>query len=138
MIEFYKTKPDADMPLQAHRGDAGYDLTCIEDFTVEPGKVTRVGTGIGVRQTGQTAVLIMDRSSNPISRGISMANGVGLIDSGYSGEISGLFMASTDEPVTIKKGTRVLQAVCISYLQAEGANVQNEHRGANGFGSSGE
>jgi len=84
---------------------------------------------------------VLPRSGLAISRGLSLVNSPGLIDSNYRGEIA-LVAINLDptETIQIKKDDRVAQLVVmkveeIAFQRCEG--LDDTPRGENGFGSSG-
>lgn len=73
------------MPMRAHPTDAGFDVTIIDVLKTQ-GDVTFYGTGIRVRPPDGFYFDLVPRSS--ISKtGYILANSVGIIDPGYTGEI---------------------------------------------------
>jgi dUTP pyrophosphatase len=94
MLKVKRLDPRATVPTVAHPGeDLAYDVYALEDTILEPGKVTKVRTGVAVealnsRMRFETyepmGLLIRDRSS-VAAQGIIVSGGV--IDAGYRGEI---------------------------------------------------
>ena len=86
-------------------------------------------------------LLLFIRSSLGIKRGLSLANGVGVIDADYygnpsnDGEISIAIRNCTDAPITIEKGERVAQGIFVPYAVVDDDDVETTRQG--GFGSSG-
>ena len=75
----------ARLPTRAHSSDSGYDLTLIDVKKIE-GDVIYFGTGISVQPSSNYYLEVYPRSS--ISKlPLGLANSVGIIDNGYSGEI---------------------------------------------------
>jgi dUTPase len=75
----------AKIPTRAHSSDSGYDLTLIDIKKIE-GDVIYFGTGISVQPSSNYYLEVYPRSS--ISKlPLGLANSVGIIDNGYSGEI---------------------------------------------------
>jgi dUTP pyrophosphatase len=71
---------------------------------------------------------------------LRLSNSVGLIDSGYRGEIMALYDNISDSPYTINAGDRIAQLLVMpNYrFQAKVVDVLTESdRGEGGFGSSG-
>ena len=70
-----------------------------------------------------------------------MTNAVGVIDSGYRGEIIGKFRSTTDVvPAIFKPGERFAQLVIVPYLDVqieEVAELEESDRNEGGFGSTG-
>ena len=110
-------------------------------MTVQPGEVALVPTGLVIEVPAGHLLGIFARSSTPLKRGLTVANGVGVLDSDYSGptdELKIQLMNVTTAPVEIKRGDRLAQGVILPFVQAEfeEANAAaGPDRG--GFGSTG-
>lgn len=76
-------------------------------------------------------------------RNLLLANGVGVIDAGYEGEVFvPLRNLSTDTPVVLEEHERIAQIViikleCMSALYAQPPVHAGKERGKGGFGSTG-
>lgn len=81
-----RVNPDAPLPRYAHDGDAGMDLCSMEDVTLAPGETKVVGTGIAIAIPRGYVGLVFPRSGLG-TKGLTLSNCVGVIDSGYRGEI---------------------------------------------------
>jgi dUTP pyrophosphatase len=132
--------PAAVVPSYAHPGDAGLDLTGIEDVTLAPGERAAVRTGIAVAVPTGWVGLVHPRSGNALRHGLTVVNAPGTIDAGYRGEVKVLLVNLGTEPVTLAAGDRIAQLV----LQRVGHAVvdvvddlDDTARGAGGFGSTG-
>jgi dUTP pyrophosphatase len=85
-VKIKKTHPNAVIPQYAKKGDAGLDLTAVEKYYDIHGCVV-YKTGIAVEIPEGYVGLVFPRSS--VSKtDLNMANSVGVIDSGYRGEIT--------------------------------------------------
>lgn len=129
-----------ELPRYAHDGDAGLDLRIIHDVTLEPGQRANVGTGVAVEIPQGCVGLVFPRSGLASKHGITLSNSVGVIDSGYRGEIGASLVNTSDETTTIDAGTRVCQLVVMPYVPCDLVAVDElseTERGANGFGSTG-
>lgn len=142
-LKFKRLKDEAILPIRAHEGDAGLDLTCTEITTElnECGQVILVyHTALAVEIPKGYVGLLFPRSS--ISNKALMAtNSVGVIDSGYRGEIMFKMKATTDVvPAIYKPGERFCQLVIVPYLNnftiTETTELSDSDRGENGYGSS--
>ena len=139
-VKFKKLSPEAVLPTYAKQGDAGLDLTAISRGVVENPHYGYIeyGTGIAVEIPEGYVGLIFPRSS--ISKtGLILSNCVGVIDSGYRGEIKFRFkwIKDTDSYVP---GDRIGQLVIMPYPQIEveeSDELSETERGDGGFGSSG-
>lgn len=142
-LKIQKVKPNAEIPMQATAGSAGIDLrACIDiPITVAPMQRIAVPTGIAIElPSAETVALIFARSGMALKKGLSMANGVGVIDSDYRGELAVLVVNLSEEPVTITHGERIAQMVCtpvfIPHI-TETTALTDTQRGDGGFGSTG-
>lgn len=123
-----------------HKSDAGFDLRIHEDVTLRPHQPSDlIDLGVKVQIPDNCVGLIAVRSSLG-KRGITLANSVGVIDSGYRGSIKASFVNLHDAPQTLLAGTRVaqllvvpLQPVKVEFVEA----LDSSDRGAGGFGSTG-
>ena len=129
------------LPKRETAHAAGYDLKASQDVTIEPGEIALVPTGVKAYMLPDEVLYLFDRSSNPRKRGLILINSVGVIDHDYYNNPSneGLIMAQfkniTNEPVTIHKGDRIVQAVFAKYFVTDDDNANGERTG--GFGSTG-
>lgn len=128
------------MPSSAHPGDAGLDLTCVEDVRLDPGERAAVPLGIAVAVPDGWVGLVHPRSGLARRHGVTVLNTPGTIDAGYRGELVVLLVNLGDEPVALAAGERVAQLV----LQRVGlpdvvevAELEDTPRGQGGFGSTG-
>jgi len=127
-----------------YHGDAGYDLYCTEDMCFLPGKTGKVKTGVtGIPEDKLQSYMLFPRSSI-YKTPLRLANSIGLIDSGYRGEIIAVFDNRGTEEYTVKRGDRLVQLVAFNgrpldiELYFENPN-NSAHglRGNSGFGSTG-
>ena len=80
----------AKTPAYATSGSAAADLCAVldEPLTVQPMQRVLVPTGLAIELPGAHAVaLVYARSGLSIKHGLCMANGVGVVDSDYRGEL---------------------------------------------------
>lgn len=85
-VKIKKLHPDAVIPAYAKPGDAGMDLTAVSMKIDEYGNIC-YGTGLAFEIPEGYVGLIFPRSSN-CKKGVILTNCVGVIDSGYRGEVS--------------------------------------------------
>lgn len=140
-INFVKTAPEAITPSRGRKGDAGYDLSSLEDVVLQPFERKLIRTGISIELPPQYAALIIPRSGNAINKGLSLVNTPGLIDSNYRGELKVIAIdLDPKEPIVIKQGDRIAQLVVIKVEDVRFDQVDelsDTERGSGGFGSSG-
>jgi dUTP pyrophosphatase len=146
----------AQLPTQANKSDAGWDLYADERVEIWPGNTVLISTGISLEIPDGYVGLIWDRSSVGV-KGVHRHAGV--IDSGYRGEVKVCLHNSNHSPLgrhlgshmnestkenlgvlLISKGDRIAQILFqeapvfqLEEIEALGST----QRGAGGFGSSG-
>lgn len=134
------TRPDADLPTRAHPTDAGLDLYAAETVHIPPRVVTLVPTGIAVAiPTGHVGLLVA-RSSLAVKQSMTLANGVGVIDSDYRGEIQVPITPLDGCRNLVHAGTRIAQLIVLPIaLPRLDVVPQLPHtdRGNGSFGSTG-
>ena len=103
-----KTKP----PVLASQFAAGYDLTSDEEeFTIHPGEVKTVNTGVAVVLPENTVGELHVRSSTGIKLRLNLVNDIGIIDEDYRGWIYATIINNGNESQTIQRGQRLFQLV---------------------------
>ena len=130
------------VPKYAHEGDAGADMRADipRPLTIEPGGSAWVGTGVRVAIPDGYVGLQFPRSGLGCNHGICLANGTGVIDSGYRGEIRAKLLNLGAEPFTVLPGSRVCQLVIVPFARARFEPVGElppSERGEDGYGSTG-
>lgn len=130
---------DFELPKRATNESAGYDFASIEDVVVEPGKIVLVKTGVRALMPKNEVLLLFPRSSLPIKKGLTMSNGVGVIDADYyyadnEGHIAIQIYNFTDKPVKIEKGERLSQGIFTNFYKTVNDETEDKVR-LGGFGS---
>lgn len=142
-LKIKKTDSRAVLPSRATPGSAGMDLRALldEPLPVPPGGRVRVPTGIAIGlPSPETVGLIYARSGLAVKHGLALSNGVGVIDSDYTGEIRVGLVNLSDTAYTIEPGERIAQLVIAPVLLpeiVETDELDQTARGAGGFGSTG-
>ena len=134
------THPHAELPTRAHPTDAGLDLAACETTHIAPGVVTLVPTGIAVAIPEGHVGLLAARSSLAVQKSMTLANGVGIIDSDYRGEIKVPLIPLDGCHNLIQAGQKIAQLIIlpIALPAVEVVSVLPESaRGLGGFGSTG-
>lgn len=138
-VRVKKLNPAAVVPKYAKSGDAGLDLTAISKEWDEEKEKIVFGTGLAIEIPEGYVGLIFPRSSI-CKTNISLSNSVGVIDSGYRGEIKFFFSPGPRPKSNYEVGDRIGQIVIIPYPSielVESDTLSDSERGAGGFGSSG-
>lgn len=142
-LKIKKLKTNAKIPMRATNGSAGMDLyACIDEpITLAPGELAVVPTGIAIELPDNgCAAFLYARSGLGVKHGICLANGVGVIDSDYRGEICAGLCNVSNEPYTINPDERICQMVIAPVLLpqiTEVCELGDTERGKGGFGSTG-
>ena len=131
-------------PAYATDGSAAMDLrACIEEpVTVQPGGRTLVKTGIAINMMDPGLVAIVaSRSGLSLKHGVRVAQGIGVIDADYHGEIGVILANDGQEPYVIQAGERIAQLMFQPVIQVALQYVDQfsteTERGEGGFGSTG-
>lgn len=129
------------MPERQHQDDAGADLKADATWRIEPGRTRMVGTGTRWEIPSGHVGLVFARSSLAVEKGLTLANGVGVIDAGYQGEVMVPLHNCAGTFVTISKGERIAQMVIVPIATPELVMVDSfdalTDRSEGGFGSTG-
>jgi dUTP pyrophosphatase len=140
-LPFKRLDPAAELPAQAHEGDAGLDLCSSIDVEVLPGERAMVPTGLSVAIPDGNAGMVLPRSGLASRQGLTLANAPGLIDSGYRGEVTcAVVNLDREQAVKIRRGDRIAQLVVVALPQILPSWVDDlppSSRGEGGFGSTG-
>lgn len=142
-LKIKKIRENAIIPTRATEGSAGMDLyACItESVTIKSGERVTIPTGIAVAlPSSDYGVFVFARSGLGIKYGISLSNGVGVIDSDYRGEICVGLQNSSNKSYTINPNDRIAQMVvmpvCIPTITVTDS-LDITERNSGGFGSTG-
>lgn len=136
------------LPLPAYQsaGAAGLDLVAAVDadapVMLDPGARALVGTGLVLAIPDGYEGQVRPRSGLASSRGLTVLNAPGTIDSDYRGEVKVLLVNLGSEPVRIERGMRIAQLVLAPVTRASIDEVSEDAldttaRGGGGFGSTG-
>jgi len=135
-VKIKKLHEDAVIPVYAKFGDAGLDLTAVSR-TFEDG-LTVYGTGLAMEIPEGYVGLVFPRSSIA-KKDMFLTNCVGVIDSGYRGEVMAKFRTANPLEAKIYDiGERICQLIIIPYPSVEFIETENltdTDRGQGGFGS---
>lgn len=142
-VKIKKLKENVQLPEYATDGSAALDLRSAEDaeVVVKARQRLLVHTGIAVAVEDSSVVsLVCARSGLSTKYGIALANGIGVIDSDYRGEIMVSLVNNSDNDYTIVPGERIAQLMFMpvytaNIIQAE--TLDKTSRGDGGFGSTG-
>jgi dUTP pyrophosphatase len=133
----------ANPPQFATDGAAAMDLCACVDapITIPAGGRSTVPSGLAIALPSPDYVaLVFARSGLGIKKGICLANGVGVIDSDYRGEIGVGLLNTSDTDYTVQPGDRIAQLMVVPVVRPQirmTDTLDETARGAGGFGSTG-
>lgn len=136
-INLYKSY---NIPSRATKNSAGYDFTSIDEFTIKPGEIKKIPTGIKAKMLSDEMLQLYVRSSLGFKYNIRLINQVGIIDSDYynnkdnEGHIWYSIQNHGDKEITFKKGDRTIQGIFTKYLTTSDDKLNSNER-ISGFGS---
>ena len=147
-VRIKKLDERAVVPSYSKKGDAGMDLTAINISKDNVGNIT-YHTGLAIEIPEGYVGLLFPRSSIS-KKQLFLTNSVGVIDSGYRGEIMAKFKPVMGSYETILElfesneyqvGDRIVQMIIIPYPQIEFEEVEelsDTDRGYGGYGHTGD
>ena len=129
-------------PYYATAGAAALDLhACVDEAVVVPaGGEARIPTGIAAAIPEGYVGIMAVRSSMGMRHGITMSNGIGVIDSDYRGPLSVGLYNLRGEDYVVQPGDRIAQLLVVPVACPEIEVVDalpETERGEGGFGSTG-
>lgn len=131
-------KYEVNLPRAATQHSAGYDFFALHDTFIQAGEIRDVETGIKAYMQPGEVLILANRSSNPVKKGLELANGIGIVDQDYysnpsnDGHIMFRFKATRD--TFVRAGDAIGQGMFTTYLAADAGNCTTKRTG--GFGSS--
>lgn len=134
-VKIKRLNDKAILPTKAHATDAGYDLYATSSHY--DNGIICYGTGVAVEIPDGYVGLVFPRSSIANTH-LSLSNSVGVIDSGYRGEIMAKFRKGGSNAYRV--GDRIAQLIIIPYPEVvfeEAEELSDSDRGTGGYGSSG-
>ena len=132
------------LPQRKTKHSAGYDFEAAEDCVIpaysdDNKKPTLVKTGVKSYFPEDEFLALVNRSSNPMKKGLVLANSIGIVDSDYygnpdnDGHIMFCFFNMSSQDVEIKKGDCIGQGIFQKFLKVDNDNAEGERLG--GYGS---
>ncbi len=129
---------------RATEASAGLDLrACLDadSIVIEPGERCLVPSGIAVQPcVSGMAGFVYSRSGLGAKKGLTVAQGVGVIDADYTGEILVFLLNTAKEAHVLRRGERMAQLIFQPVLYPKIHMVESlaaTERGSGGFGHTG-
>ncbi len=142
-VKIKKLKETAMIPKYQTPDSAAADLhACLDgELTVQSGQREKIPTGIAIEYEDKNVVaVICARSGLSAKHGIALANGIGVIDPDYRGELLVSVVNLSDKPYTFTHGERIAQMMLLPIIRGEfeeAESLSDTERGKGGFGSTG-
>lgn len=121
-------------PTRGHYDDAGMDCYAREGTPLPKGKNVKIPLGFGIEIPNGYVGLLLPRSSFNAKGFIGR---VGVIDSGYRGEICAILANETESDAVIPSGCKISQLVIVPCAIFDWMDSDEIPRGEGGFGSTG-
>lgn len=140
---YKKLTPDAITPKYNYESDSGFDLYSTEEVVISGLGRALVPTGLSFDIGEMHEIQVRSKSGLAINEGLFVLNSPGTVDSGYNGEIKVIIFNTNQHEYTIRKGTKIAQAVLCPVASGmwvdliETNKLNDKERGSNGFGSTG-
>lgn len=141
-VRIKRLRDNAIVPTKAHATDAGYDLYVASKIDTDQYGNIVYGTGLAFEIPKGYVGLIFPRSSN-CKTDLLLTNCVGVVDSGYRGEVMAKFASyrsSNGISADYKIGDRMAQMIIMPYPEVEFVvtdDLSDSDRGTTGYGDSG-
>ena len=145
MVIKLKLTRGMEAPAYATEGSAAVDLRAAldegQEIVLHPGEKALIPTGLAISpETAGVVAIIAGRSGLGVKNGVTLSNGIGVIDSDYRGEIQVGLINHGSADFTVHRGDRIAQMFFLPVEHAEFLTVDaldETERGAGGFGHSG-
>lgn len=132
-------------PEYATKGSAAVDLRAAlnegEEVILAPGERALIPTGVSIApERDDVVAIVAGRSGLGVRNGVSLSNGIGVIDADYRGEIQVGLINRGNEPFRVVRGDRIAQLFFLPVLHADfllTEALDETERGAGGFGHTG-
>ena len=128
------------LPKRGTKNAAGYDFYSLYDYTLKPGEIMKVPTGIKVCMEEDEVLFLIDRSSMGFKYNVRMCNQVGVIDADYynnsnnEGHMWIRIQNEGDKDYVVKKGDAMIQGIFMKFLKTDD-DIESDNERNGGFGS---
>ena len=124
------------LPKRSTMNSAGYDFFALYDYTLKPGEIKKIPTGVRVQMNSDDVLFLIDRSSMGFKYNVRMCNQVGVIDADYynnkdnEGHIWLKIQNEGDKSVVFHKGEAIVQGIFLKYLTTNNDETLKLERGS--------
>lgn len=122
------------LPKRETKAAAGYDFYALYDYTLKPGEIMKIPTGIKAYMEEDEVLLLLDRSSMGFKYNVRFCNQVGVIDADYynnsnnEGHMWIRIQNEGNKDYVVKKGEGMCQGIFIKYLKVDNEEETFEQR----------
>lgn len=139
-VQVVTSSSDATLPEYKTSGSSGFDLCAVKDYTISPGDVKLIGTGLFMAIPDGYELQVRSRSGLALKNRVVVLNSPGTVDADYRGEVGIILANLGPTEFNVLKGDRIAQGVLCPVEKAFFVPVQElptSKRGSGGFGSTG-
>jgi len=140
-IKVKTLSPLAQLPTYATGGSACFDIATVSDSVdIAPGASAVLKTDLAFEIPPGHVMMVYSRSGHGFKNGVRLANGTGVIDSDYRGELMVKLHNDGNRVFGVNRGDRIAQAMIVPVAQVAFEHTQelsDTARGIGGFGSTG-
>ncbi len=128
------------LPQRGTKSAAGYDFSTPLEVVIPAKSKKTIWSNIKAYMQDEEVLLIYTRSSIGIKKGLTLANGTGVIDADYydnennEGNIGICLVNNNDIDIVLEESERIAQGVFMPYLISDNGNSDVSRTG--GIGSS--
>ena len=131
-----KLYEEYNLPRRSTKSSAGYDFESLSDFTIKPGEIKMIPTGIKAAMNEGEVLFLIVRSSQGFKYNIRMCNQVGVIDKDYynspenEGHIWIKLKNEGEKDYVVKKKDKIIQGLFINFLTVDNEEeIEKERTG---------
>lgn len=144
MITWVLRDSKAKVPTKGSARAAGYDLSTIEEKTLQPGEIYAFPTGLSWNVSPDMNIYMEIRPRSGLAKNHGIDTLAGVADADFQGEFKIILINHGKEPVSFQVGDRIAQGVIhwvptveTTSAKLEGFVFTSSDRGEKGFGSTG-
>ena len=119
-------------PVYANETDACMDLKSTQDVVIKPSEVCIIDSGVQIAVPEDYVLLMYVRSSTGIKKHLMLANGTGVVDTGFRESIKMALYNFGKEEQEIKIGDRICQFLILPRPKLELNQVEDNEEFRNG------
>lgn len=138
-VQIKRLDPQVPLPEYKTPGAVAFDIAVCEGGTLAPGERRLFRTGLVIKVPTGYALVMASRSSNA-KKGVSLANGIGIIDQDYCGPEDELHIALhniADVSYEVQPYERLAQGLIVPVLRATFKETDMDAQNRGGFGTTG-